>query len=60
MTALVIFLILSHDLKWEFWAIEEGHSRSYCEMLKDEAQLMWSNVPGNIRVLCVDDRGVEV
>jgi hypothetical protein len=59
MTALIIYMILSADHKWEFFALEHTDSPMYCEMLSVEAGKMFVDRPGNMKVLCIDGQESE-
>jgi hypothetical protein len=57
--ALIIYVVLTSAHRWEFMAIEQAGNMSYCEMLRDDVKRVFSDRPGNIRILCVDDERVE-
>jgi len=59
MTALMIYLVFTASHTWEFMAIEHAGNRAYCEMLSFQVQRAFRDKPGNIRILCMDDEGVE-
>lgn len=54
-SALIIYLILTQDHRWEFLAIERTDSRAYCDVISEEVRSIFSDKPGNIRVLCTED-----
>jgi hypothetical protein len=59
MTALMLYFYLNADMQWRFMAIEEAGNMAYCKMLADDVKRVFSNKPGNIQILCADDRRVE-
>jgi hypothetical protein len=54
MTILLIYMILSPAHRWEFLAIDRADSPAQCAMLKSEVAAVFSDKPGNIRVICLD------
>ena len=57
MKTLLIYLILSPAHQWEFLAIEHVESRYYCELVARDVSKVFSNAPGNMRIICMDDTG---
>ena len=57
--ALLIYFILMPSHRWEF-ILSEPASRSFCEMESIEVAKMFKDEPGNMKILCVDDDGVEI
>jgi hypothetical protein len=58
-TALVFFM-LNQDHKWDFFAVERGETRLYCEVMAKEAMRVFSDIPGNVLIICMDDKGEEI
>lgn len=44
---------------WEFVAIDYAPSAEYCRMEAGEIAKVFADQPGNMRILCVDDRRVR-
>lgn len=59
MTALLLYLVFTSDYRWEFMAIEYAGNMAYCTMLSSQVQRVFRGKPGNIRILCMNDEGIE-
>lgn len=60
MKTLLIYFILNSSCHWEFLAIEHVGSEKYCEVLASNVAGIFANKPGNMRIVCADDRGFEL
>lgn len=59
---LLIYFILTATHRWEFFSIETVNgpgSKEYCTMQALSVELVFKDQPGNMRVVCADDLGVE-
>jgi hypothetical protein len=52
---LAVYFILMPGHRWEFLIIEPTESQGFCEMESAQVDLMFKDLPGNMRVVCVDD-----
>jgi hypothetical protein len=63
-STLAIVLILNSLFQWEFCYIEtindpEG-GQAYCEQLAREALEVYRGVPGNMKIVCSEDKAVDL
>lgn len=54
-SVLIVYFILTSAHRWEFLAIEPSDSQAYCSLLASQAKVMFTDSPGNMRVVCMDD-----
>jgi len=57
---ILIYLILNAQHRWEFLTIERAESATYCGFLVNEVNHMFTDTPGNIRIICVKDTGIDI
>lgn len=60
MSTLVLFFALTKAATWEFFAFQHAGNRVYCEMLKADVARAFTGKPGNQKIVCMDDEGIEV
>jgi hypothetical protein len=59
MSTLVLFFALTRAGTWEFFALQHAGNPAYCEMLKEDVARAFNGKPGNQKIVCLDDEGVE-
>ena len=62
-STLLVYFILTASLRWEFYSIETisgDGARDYCEQQAGNVAALYQGKPGNMRVVCADDLGVEI
>lgn len=60
MSTLLIYLILNAAGRWEFLAIEHVGSEAYCAVLANSVAGIYEGKPGNMRIVCAEDKGFEL
>ena len=60
MPTLLLYFVLTTSGQWEFLAIEHVSTRAYCELLAHDVAGVFANKPGNMRIVCADDEGMDL
>lgn len=60
MNMLLIYLILNGLGRWEFLTIERVPAQGYCETLQHDVAGVYEARPGNFRIICADDKRIEI
>lgn len=55
---IIYFILLLHG--WEFVAVQNEDDSGYCERLKNDLDKHNHGELGNMKVICVEDREVEL
>lgn len=58
MMALMIYFILMPGARWEFVAIDYAPSAEYCRMEAGEIAKVFADQPGNMRLICTEDKRI--
>ena len=60
MTAvLLVYFMMLPNHTWQFVLIEPSESRSFCEMESAEVDAAFTDEPGNMRGVCVEDHRIK-
>lgn len=57
---IAVYFILMPGGRWEFVTIEEAPSLAVCRYEAAEIWKAFDNTAGNMRLVCADDRRVEI
>jgi hypothetical protein len=57
---LMVYMVLNSSCRWVYLTIEQEPFAGYCVALQAELDKRTVVVPGNMRVLCTEDRRVEL
>ena len=60
MSVIMIYFILMPGHVWQFLTISEAPSLSYCEREAADIGKAFTDVPGNMRVICADDQRIAI
>jgi hypothetical protein len=60
MTVLLIYLMLNNLGRWEFLTIDRVSALGYCEALERDVAAAYKALPGNFKIICVDDHRSEI
>jgi hypothetical protein len=60
MNTLLIYFILNGLGRWEFLTVERVPAQGYCETLQHDVASVYEARPGNFRIVCADDKQVEI
>lgn len=63
LSTLMVYLILNSALQWEFDSVVHMNgtgARAHCEQMRRWKDAEFDGKPGDMRVVCTDDLGVEL
>jgi hypothetical protein len=60
MATLLVYLVLNSSMEWQFDSVVHLNgtgARAYCEEMRRWKDHAYSGKPGDLRVICTDDKG---